>query len=89
MILFHNEMAVAIWQIFKFVLNILMMGVFSFEDKIIIRYLRHKYGYGAKRIVADHPEKDWKWRVLNDLLKKINETDEIDRKKGSGRPRTA
>ena len=29
----------------------------SEEDKIIIKYLRQKFGYGAKRIIKDHPEK--------------------------------
>ena len=28
----------------------------SEEDKIIIKYLRQKFGYGAKRIIKDHPE---------------------------------
>ena len=30
----------------------------SEEDKII-KYLRQKFGYGAKRIIEDHPEKNW------------------------------
>ena len=29
----------------------------SEEDKIIIKYLRQKFGYGAKKIIKDHPEK--------------------------------
>ena len=31
----------------------------SEEDKIIITYVRQKFGYGAKRIIKDHPEKNW------------------------------
>ena len=65
------------------------MAVLTYEDKIIIRYLRQKHGHGARRIVADHPEKDWKISTLSDLVKKIDETGEIERKKGSGRPRSA
>ena len=32
---------------------------FTYEDKVIIKYLRQKYGFGHKRIVADHPEFGW------------------------------
>ena len=31
----------------------------SEENKIIIKYLRQKFGYGEKRIIKDHPEKNW------------------------------
>ena len=64
------------------------MAIFTYEDKVIIKYLRDKL-HGAKRIIADHPEKDWKVSVLNDLLRKIETTGEIDRKPGSGRPKSA
>ena len=40
-------------------------------------------------MVADHPEKEWKVSALSDLIKKIDETGEIKRKEGSGRPRSA
>ena len=43
----------------------------SEEDKIIIKYLRQKFGYGAKRIVKDHPEKNWGLRDVGYLLKKL------------------
>ena len=61
------------------------MGVFTEEDKIIIKYLRQKYGFGAKRIHADYPEKDWRVSALSKLLKKIDETGDIKRREGSGR----
>ena len=64
------------------------MGVFSYEDKIVIKYLRQKFKHGAIKIVTDHPEKEWKTSAVNRLLKKIDQTGEIARKKGSGRPRT-
>ena len=41
------------------------------EDKIIIKYLRQKFGYGAKRIIKDHPEKNWGLRNVGYLLKKL------------------
>ena len=65
------------------------MAVLAYEDKVIIKYLRTKFKHGAKRIVADHPEKDWKVATLNDLISKIDTTGDIDRKPGSGRPKSA
>ena len=61
----------------------------SEEDKIIIKYLRQKFGYGAKRIIKDHPEKNWGLRNVNVgyLLKKIDETGDVKRREGSGRPK--
>ena len=43
----------------------------SEEDKIIIKYLRQKFGYGAKRIIKDHHEKNWDLRNVGYLLKKL------------------
>ena len=55
----------------------------SEEDKIIIKYLRQKFGYGAKRIIKDHPKK------IGYLLKKIDETGDVKRQEGSGRPKSS
>ena len=43
----------------------------SEEDKIIIKYLRQKFGYGAKRIIEDHPEKIGVFVVWATCLKKL------------------
>ena len=40
--------------------------VFSYEEKVIIKYFRIKYKCGATRAVTDHPE--YKWKV-NDVKK--------------------
>ena len=61
----------------------------SEEDKIIIKYLRQKFGYGAKRIIKDHPEKNWGLRNVDYLLKKIDETGDVKRPEGSGRPKSS
>ena len=61
----------------------------SGEDKIIIKYLRQKFGYGAKRIIKDHPEKNWCLRNLGYLLKKIDETGDVKKRKESGRPKSS
>ena len=59
----------------------------SEEDKIIIKYLRQKFGYGAKRIIKDYPEKNSGLRSVDYLLKKIDETGDVKRREGSGRPK--
>ena len=61
----------------------------SEENKIIIKYLRQKFGYGAKRIIKDHPEKIWGLRNVGYLLKKIDETGDVKRREGSGRPKSS
>ena len=61
----------------------------SEEDKIIIKYLRQKFGHVAKRIIKDHPEKNWGLRNVGYLLKKIDETGDVKRRKGSGRPKSS
>ena len=61
----------------------------SDEEKIIIKYLRQKFAYGAKRIIKDHPEKNWGLRNVGYLLKKIHETGDVKRQKGSGRPKSS
>ena len=45
-------------------------------------------GYSAKQLISEFPEKGWKLKCLNYLLKKLRETDGIDRKPGSGRLRS-
>ena len=52
----------------------------SKEDKIIIKYLQQKFGYGVKRINKDHPEKNWCLRNVGYLLKKIDETGDVRRR---------
>ena len=61
----------------------------SEEDKIIIKYLRQRFGYGAKRISKDHPEKNWALRNVGNLLKKIDEAGDVKRQEGSGRPKSS
>ena len=61
----------------------------SEEDKIIIKYLRQKLGYGAKRIIKDHPEKNWGLHIVGYLLKEIDETGDVKRREGSRRPKSS
>ena len=61
----------------------------SEEDKIIIKYLRQKFGYGAKRIIKDHSEKNWGLRYVGYFLKKIDKTGDVKKREGSGRPKSS
>ena len=61
----------------------------SEKDKIIIKYLRQKFGYGAKRIIKDHPKKNSGLRNVGYLLKKIDKTGDVKRREGSGRPKSS
>ena len=58
------------WYLFNY------YKMFTEEHRIIIKYLRIKYGDGAKKIVKDHPEFDWK-------VEKIDVTGSIARKEGN------
>jgi len=65
-----------------------LIMVFSEEDEILIKKLYVYKGYSARQLTGDFPEKGWKLRSLNYLLKKLRETDSTDRKPRSGRPHT-
>ena len=58
-------------------------------DKIIIKYFRQKFGYGTKRIIKNHPEKNWGLRNVGYLLKKIDDTGDVKRREGLGRPKSS
>ena len=60
----------------------------SEEDKIIIKYLRQKFSYGAKKIIKNHPEKNWALRNAGYLLKKFDETGDVKRREGSETPKS-
>src|SRR5215469_1836684 len=62
--------------------------VFTEEDKVAIKFLRETKRYGAKRLLAEFPSRQWSLGGLNKLLKKIDETGSIERSKGAGRPRS-
>jgi len=66
------------------------MALLTNEDKILIKALRLEKGWGALTMMREFPSRKWKKRTLTNLIKRIDETaGQIDRKKGSGRPRSA
>ena len=60
-----------------------------YEDKVLIKNLHLSKGYGAQKLMSEFPDKNWKRSSLDKLLKKIQQTGMVQRKKGSGRPKTA
>jgi hypothetical protein len=64
------------------------MGL-SHEDRILIKNLYYCKGYGAVRLINEFPTKHWKKSTVNDFIKHLKQTGLIDRKAGSGRPKTA
>ena len=63
---------------------------FTNEDKLLIKLLHQEKGWGAKRICKEFSNKKWAVSSVGDLLRKIDTTNLISRKtgSGSGRPRT-
>ena len=46
--------------------------VFTADDRVLIKLLRQKKGYGAKKCIAEFPSKPWTLSGLNKLLQKID-----------------
>ena len=63
--------------------------IFSAADKAIIQHYYHDKHYTPYRIWKENPEKKWNKASVCNLISKFVKTGSMDRKKGSGRPRTA
>ena len=62
--------------------------ILSDEDKILIKSLYLK-GYRANTWTDEFSEKRWTKRGINKLFKKLRYTGTVNRRPGSGRPRSA
>jgi len=62
--------------------------VFSDENNVLIKNLCVLKGYRPMKLIREFPQKNWKKRGLDKLLKQIQETGTADWK-GSGGPRSA
>ena len=60
----------------------------SSEDKVLIKQLRIHKEHNARPLMTEFPDKVWTKRTLCRLIKHIDSTGSVERKKGSGRPRT-
>ena len=61
---------------------------FTEEEKVIIKHYHVREGLGAKALLKKFPEKPWTRGGLDYLLRKIDETGSVERRRGSGRPKT-
>ena len=61
---------------------------FTNEDKLSIKLLHQEKGWGAKHICKEFSYKNWAVSSVRDFLHKIDTTNSISRKTGSGRLRT-
>ena len=61
---------------------------FSVEDKTIIKHYRLTYKWGRKGLMKNFPQKNWSAGGLDVLLRKIDRTNDVVRKEGSGRKKT-
>jgi len=59
------------------------------EDRSLICNLRTHKGWGSTRMIKEFPNKMWKRRVVDYLIKKIDVDDTTARQPGSGRPKSA
>jgi transposase len=65
------------------------MAKVSLEDKMRIQTL-HEQGMGAKAIRSTYPNKKWSLTTVKRLCQKVDETGSaVERKRGSGRPKSA
>lgn len=62
--------------------------VFSSDEKAVIKNDFLEKGWNANRICTEHPTKNWDRVSVYRLLKRFQETGTMERKQGSGRPRT-
>jgi len=59
------------------------------EAKILIKSSHLSKGYNISRLLAEFPDKGWTKRSINRLFQKLRKTGSVDRRVGSGRPRSA
>jgi len=62
--------------------------LFSVEDRSAIKVLRQDKQYGAETLLKMFPNKNWTLGALKTLLRKIDATDSVERRSGSGLSRT-
>jgi len=56
------------------------------EDAVLINNLHLLKGCGTRKLLNEFPDKGWKLKSIDYLLKKIHKTGTVNRQPGSGRP---
>src|SRR6218665_2446933 len=65
------------------------MGRLTENDRCLIWNLRTQKHWGSLRMMKEFPNKTWKRRTIDDLIKKIDTESTTARKPGSGHPKSA
>jgi len=65
------------------------MGRLNAEDRSLICNLRTHRGWGSTRMIKEFPNKMWKRRAVDYLIKKIDLDGTTARKPGTRRPKSA
>jgi len=61
----------------------------SQENVILIKNLYLSKRYGTRRLFSEFPDKSWKHKSINSLLKRICKMSKIVWQRGSSRPRSS
>ena len=59
------------------------------QDKVLIRALRKEKYLSLYQILEEYTNREWKKKTVQKFLKKLRETGSIERRPGSGRPKSA
>jgi len=59
------------------------------EETVLIKNLYLSKGLGTRKLLNEFPDKGWKLRSIDYLLKTIRQTATVNRQPGSSRPRSA
>ena len=59
------------------------------EDRILIKSMRFEKRWGAKRLMREFPNRNWRKTTLNNFLAKVEATGDHKPARKSGRPRSA
>jgi len=87
MLFYSFTFAINLWHR-KFVTTDVTACSVCDDGKILIKSL-YLNEYTANRLTDEFPEKSWIKHGVNKLLKKLRDTGTVERRPGSGRPRSA
>jgi len=69
--------------------HLIKMTKIALNDRILIKNLRKEKHWGARRMIVEFPSKAWSIASVNRLIHRIDNDDTVERKLGSGRPKSA
>jgi len=85
----HTRLSVITVPFLLILIAFIVMGRLNAEDRSLICNMRTNKGWGSTRMIKEFPNKMWKCRAVDYLIKKIDLEGTTARKPGSGRPKSA